>query len=416
MLRIFEEGEMKNKDSPLKIFNAWIFGFIFSLTLNLLIPVIADSQVVSPRISFTSSQEPSGIILKIKGTSFSSGSMATLYAKNPDGSQIAIQNMNISKDGTFDISHLLPAGYPPGTYLLWVVDDSTGRYSNRINFDMPATKSTELVVPPPPYSPAYTPQHGDVIRMKGDMKIYLVQSGQRRCFANGNVFRQMGFKLSDVKEIDPQDAMNIPEGPPIWSRETMGSFPDGSLIRLKGQAQTYVIQGGRKCYIPDPETFHSRGYRWDQVIEVDKAILDSLLTGIPIQSVKPPFQYTPPGQQPGVQPPPPPPPAGSPPPYQPQPYPPPLSSWPPQPYGSSSTQSGTGSIPYQTQPQSFFPDGTLIKGSGPDIYLIQNGARCLIPDTETFKSMGFNSNNIINVDDQKLGNLPMGIPVPRRTK
>lgn len=337
--------------------------------------------------------------------SFSGASMATLYAKNPDGSQAALQNMDISKEGAFNISHLFPTGYPPGTYLLWVVDGPTGRYSNRLNFNMPITQSTEMRVPPPPYSPAYTPQHGDLIRAKGDTKIYLIHNVERRAIVTEEVFKQMGFRRSDVKDLDQQEVMGIPEGPPIWSKEIISSFPEGTLIKLKDKTQTYVIRGGRKCYIPDPDTFHTMGYRWDQVMEVDQATLDSILTGIPIPSVKPPFQYIPPGQTPGI----------PPPPYQPQPYPFP-SPWQP-PSGSSAIPPSTGPTPYQPQsPSPIFPNGTLIKGSGTDIYLIENGVKRLIPDMETFNAMGFNWGSIINVDDQKLGGIPFGTPIPKQKK
>jgi hypothetical protein len=285
---------------------------------------------------------------------------------------------------------------------------------------MPATKSTDVRTAPPPYSPSYTPKHGDLIRVKGDTKVYLVQGQQqgpqlnyqRRGIASEEVFNRMGFKWSDVKDINQQDLMNIPEGPPIWSKELTTSFPDGTLIRLKGKPQTYVIQGGRKCYIPDPETFQSRGYSWDQVKEVDQATLDSIFTGIPIQSVKPPYQYIPPGQQPAVQTPSPTGPVV----IQPQS---PSSQTSSQPSGSSTIQPGTGPIPSQPQPQSSassFPNGTLIKGSGPDIYLVENGVRRLIPDIETFNALGFNRNNVISVDDQKMWNIPIGIPIPKRVK
>jgi hypothetical protein len=141
---------------------------------------------------------------------------------------------------------------------------------------------------------AYIPKQGDVIRMKGDAKIYIIQNDQRRCIATQEMFREMGLSWDKVIELDPEEVMRIPEGPPIWSsKEIIASFPDGSLIRLKGKTQTYVIQGGRKCYIPDPETFHTMGYRWDQVMEVDQATFDSILTGIPIPSIKPSFQYAP---------------------------------------------------------------------------------------------------------------------------
>jgi len=407
---------MNNKNPPLTVFKIWLFNLVFLPILTLLNPFTSNAQLISPCISLTSSPDPAGIAVNIHGKGFSAGSTATLYAKNPDGSQSGILSMGVSPDGSFNLNHLFPTGYPAGTYLFWVVDGPTGRLSNRVNFSMPSTQPVETRIPPlppPPTSPSYAPQHGDLIKAKGDTKVYLVQGQQfqgqpvgyqRRAIANEQVFNQMGFKWSDVKEIDHQDVMILPEGKPIWSKELITSFPEGALIRLKGQTQTYVIREGRKCYIPDPETFQTTG-TWDQVIEVDKATLDSIFTGIPIPSVKPPFQYTPPGQPPPISPPIP---TGPSPPIQPQPsYPPP--SPPPQP----------GSTPYPPQPRSslpFFPDGTLIKGSGPDIYLIENGVKRLIPDMETFNAMGLNWGNVINVDQQRLVDIPLGISLPKSRK
>jgi len=171
-------------------------------------------------------------------------------------------------------------------------------------------------------------QHGDLVRIEGETKIYLIQSGQRRAIATEEVFKQMGFKMEDVKELDAQTIMSFPEGPPLWSKERIAPYPEGTLIRLKGKAQAYVIRGGRKCYIPDPETFQAYGFQWDQVIEVDQSTFNKIATGIPIASVKPSYQYGQPGMPPPAYP-------GAPTfPYPSQPYPP--SSYPPpaspQPY------------------------------------------------------------------------------------
>lgn len=133
---------------------------------------------------------------------------------------------------------------------------------------------------------------------------------------------------------------------------------------------------------------------------MDQTNFDSILTGIPIPFVKPPFQYTSPGQQPEFQ---------ITQPYQTT----PPSQWPSPPYSTSTIPPLIRPTPIQ--PQSLFPifpNGTLIKGSGPDIYLIENEARRLIPDMETFKTMGFSLSNIISVDNQKLGNIPLGAPLP----
>lgn len=137
---------------------------------------------------------------------------------------------------------------------------------------------------------------------------------------------------------------------------------------------------------------------------MDETTFDSILTGIPIPFVKPPFQYTSPGQQPEFQ---------IPQPYQAT----PPSQWPSPPYSTSTTPPLIGPTPIQ--PQSLFPifpNGTLIKGSGPDIYLIENGVRHLMPDMGTFDAMGLNLGNVINIDDQKLGSIPFGVPFPNKER
>jgi len=193
----------------------------------------------------------------------------------------------------------------------------------------------------------------------------------------------MGFKMEDVKELDPKTVMNILEGPPLWSKEAIAPYPDGTLIRLKGKVQTYVIRGGRKCYIPDPETFQAWGFQWDQVLETDQNTFNKIPKGIPLASIKPPYQYGPPGipppmgvpgaplYPPGTYPPSAYPPLTSP---YPQPYPPsgypPQSTPPPQPYpyplsSSPQTPSSLPSTPppppYQQPsppPSSSLPSGT----------------------------------------------------------
>jgi hypothetical protein len=412
---------MGYKHFLMAILKIWLFLF-----LAFLIPLQTNAQIVSPRISIKSSNDSNGILININAIGFSPGSSATIYIRSPDGSQSGIQNTAISPNGTFNSSHLFPIGYPSGNYLLWAVDDSTGKHSNRVRFRIPTfqtmgpeTSSSQTISIS---APSYTPNHGDLVRAKGDTKIYFIEGQQvgsqiiyqRRGIGSEKVFNQMGFRREDIKEIEPADLMNIAEGRPIWTKELITKFPEGTLIRAEGKTQIYVIQGGRKCYIPDSETFHSKGYSWDQVKEVDQEILDSIITGIPIPSIKSPIQYgstvTPTWGQPTPS-------TSTSSPYSQTPsttYTQPSSTYQPS-VGSSTTSISPDTT--QTQQQStFFPDGTLIKGSSPYIYLIENGVRRLIPDMETFNAMGFNWNNIINIDDQRLVSIPIGIPIPKKSK
>ncbi len=208
-------------------------------------------------------------------------------------------------------------------------------------------------------------QHGDLVRIQGEEKIYLIQNGQRRNIVNEEVFKQMGFKMEDVKELDAQSVMSIPEGPPLLSKEPISPYPEGALIRLKGKAQPYVIRGGRKCFIPDNETFQAYGFQWDQVIEVDQTTFNKIPTGIPLASIKPRFQYGAPGiPPPGTTPLPP----GS---YPPGTYPPATTPYPqPSPSPSPPGQQPTYPPPTGPPPQPSHPPSSPPPSKSPSSFLI----------------------------------------------
>jgi hypothetical protein len=60
------------------------------------------------------------------------------------------------------------------------------------------------------------------------------------------------------------------------------------------------------------------------------------------------------------------------------------------------------------------PDGTIVKATGPARYLMEAGMRRLIPDEETFKAQGFQSNKIKLISDSELQSIPLGKPLPSR--
>jgi hypothetical protein len=124
-------------------------------------------------------------------------------------------------------------------------------------------------------------------------------------------------------------------------------FPEGSLIRLHGQDAIYVIQDGRKHHIPDADTFNALGFAWDQVRDVDRHTFNNVPTGRPIDPVGAPF--------------------------------------------------------------SRLEEGSLIRLHGQDaIYVIQDGRKHHIPDAVTFNALGFNWNQVRDVDRQTFNSVPTG--------
>lgn len=69
---------------------------------------------------------------------------------------------------------------------------------------------------------------------------------------------------------------------------------------------------------------------------------------------------------------------------------------------SFSTQALLAESNFGRLPLSPYLDGTLIKGSGPEVYVIKSGKKTHIPDPETFKAMGYKRDHIKNVSDKEL--------------
>jgi hypothetical protein len=59
-----------------------------------------------------------------------------------------------------------------------------------------------------------------------------------------------------------------------------------------------------------------------------------------------------------------------------------------------------------------YPEGTLVRGGGPEIYQIEAGRRRRIPDPATFIGHGCRWEQVRQIADQDLKALPLGEPLP----
>jgi hypothetical protein len=61
-------------------------------------------------------------------------------------------------------------------------------------------------------------------------------------------------------------------------------YPDGTLLYGPPDPKIYVIQGGARHWIPNPQTFNADGYNWSAIVQTDQATLDGIALGAPITS------------------------------------------------------------------------------------------------------------------------------------
>jgi hypothetical protein len=60
--------------------------------------------------------------------------------------------------------------------------------------------------------------------------------------------------------------------------------------------------------------------------------------------------------------------------------------------------------------------GPVVKGSGPNVYLLQRGVRRWIPDPETFEAIGLRWESIQLLPDAELQLIPEGPPIPQQKR
>ena len=129
---------------------------------------------------------------------------------------------------------------------------------------------------------------GTLIKAKGASETYVIKKGKKCYVPDPATFASRRFQWEKIVEMEAAGLNKIPTGDPLPSvmYYKKATFPDGTLIKAMGLNPTYVIQNGKKCLIPDRETFLTKGYKWNRVVEVDASVLNALPSGPPLPSLK----------------------------------------------------------------------------------------------------------------------------------
>jgi hypothetical protein len=129
---------------------------------------------------------------------------------------------------------------------------------------------------------------------------------------------------------------------------------EGALIKSEHSRSVYVVQGGERHLIPDPETLRSK---WSdtKVLTLPDKEVDAIPLGSPIPSVRPSAEVKP-------------------------------------------------------------KEGALIKSEhSRSVYVVQGGERHLIPDGYTLRSKWSNT-KVLTLPDKEVDAIPLGSPIPSVVK
>ena len=126
--------------------------------------------------------------------------------------------------------------------------------------------SVEL--PPPPVQNIDEPQlyrptsdSSDLRRAHGDTKVYRIVRGHRIWIPTAEVFNNQRLDWGAIRDT---------------SHSEVDSVPLANLIRTLGDKKVYLIaENGYKRHVPNPSVFESYGYKWEDVLDVENAIVDA---------------------------------------------------------------------------------------------------------------------------------------------
>ena len=220
-----------------------------------------------------------------------------------------------------------------------------------------------------------------LLKKDNEPTVYLVNQNQKFPIPNPEVFDNWGFHWKDIK-IDNATVDALPTGP-FLERLAKGSSP-----------QVYLMDQGRKNPIPNPDVFVNWGFRWQDIVTLSDAFINSRPTGPTLKRIakgsSPQVYLMDQGEK------------------NPIPNPDVFVNW-----GFRWQDLVVVSDSFL----SYYPLGKtlkkLAKGSSPAVYYIEAGKKRLIPSAQIFNRLGFRWQDIVVCSDQFLFYYPLGPPKTR---
>lgn len=251
---------------------------------------------------------------------------------------------------------------------------------------------------------------GDGFLLKGSPPwVFVMQGGRMRYIASASVMASCGYSWDSIHVISNAWLGATPggaalSGPPC----PRPSPPHGSLLRGSGSV-VYVVQHGIKRFVPNGVTFEANGYRWGDINPIRQGSLALIREGVPMLNVLssgnllrgsgPALYVTDNGTRRYIT---------------------SLNAMAACGYGSDAVRfvqdPFLNAVPQGANlsgppcPRLSPPAGSLIKGSGPEVYVMQSGQRRYIQGS-AFASCGYHFGNVNAVPDSSLSAIPAGPPL-----
>lgn len=116
---------------------------------------------------------------------------------------------------------------------------------------------------------------GTLIKTSGDPKVYLVDGGNKRHIVSPEIFAGLGYQWTNIVLISSSEEDKYNRSDDLSS---VGSHLNGTLVKAEDAPEVYLLDGGKKRHIPNPEVFFSR-YRWGEIVLISAGEMSNYADG-----------------------------------------------------------------------------------------------------------------------------------------
>lgn len=262
---------------------------------------------------------------------------------NNDGTAVFDDNKNSFTD----------SGLKSGTTYYY----SVYTYDTHYNFSQAsqvsiATKGTPSINPYP---------DSTLLKTSDSIRVYVIIQGKKKWIATPEVFETLGYKWTAITVVDANTLKSIPD------------FED-NLIRANGDIKVYMVVNGIRHHIPNPDIFLDYGFLWGDVKDVPQATIDQYrLVRLIRESGQPNIYYL---SSSGIK------------------------KWIPTVDIFNSYNNSWADIQVVSKKEmASYPVSNLMRLAGsPDVYLISNTTKRLIPSITVFNNNNYDWNNVLEAN------------------
>ena len=222
-------------------------------------------------------------------------------------------------------------------------------------------------------------------------RVYLVGAGQRHWVPDPTTAAILDIGPGTWTDVRPEQLAPIPEG------QAIPALREGSLIREPSGA-IYVIRNGRREWIPSPAAFAAGGFQWGAVINVPAFVAARVPAVLPegtlvrqaggskiyeIEDGKRHWIST-------------------------------LELFVSRGFQWNQVTEADGSF-LRSIPEGLpfgVAEGSIVRGNGDKVYVIENGLRRWIPTLTTFFVRGYRWESLVVLSDEALNAIRLGAPLP----